>query len=159
MFGSIKCCLCKNRKRVNIHQYTVLVYSTGMQLKLFGMFNVHINRSGSYWDNHVLDLSAWPCLEITLYQRLQGSFMCHWGSNDTYWTAIIVIIQVTMYPPTRDWTWVNGVPGGHVTHSTTGGHLLVCKEMLCQLHNSSLLVIEWWILLYMIEEDTQNFEW
>ena len=38
------------------------------------MFNVHINRSGSYWDIHVFDLLVWPCLEMTFYQHLQGSF-------------------------------------------------------------------------------------
>ena len=47
------------------------------------MFNVHINRSGSYLDNHVFDLLFWPCLEMTFYQRLQGFFTCHWGPNDT----------------------------------------------------------------------------
>ena len=54
-----------------------------VNVKLFGMFYVHINRSGSYWDIHVFDLLVSPCLEMTFYQRLQGSFTCHWGSNDT----------------------------------------------------------------------------
>ena len=50
----------------------------------------------SYWDIHVFHLWVWPCLEMTFYQRLQGSFTCHCRSNDTG-TAIIVIIRVTMY--------------------------------------------------------------
>ena len=53
-----------------------------IKLKLFGLFNVYINCSGSYWDNHVFDILVWSCLEITFYQCLQGSFTCHWRSND-----------------------------------------------------------------------------
>ena len=51
------------------------------ELKLYGLFKVHINHSGLYWDNHVFDLLVLPCLEMTFYQRLQGSFMYHWGSR------------------------------------------------------------------------------
>ena len=29
---------------------------THLELKLFGLFNFHINPSGSYWDNQVFDL-------------------------------------------------------------------------------------------------------
>ena len=40
----------------------VLLTKTGLlkidKLKLFGLFNVHANPSGSYWDNHVFDLLA-----------------------------------------------------------------------------------------------------
>ena len=28
-----------------------------LKFKLFGLFNIRINCSGSYWDNHVFDLS------------------------------------------------------------------------------------------------------
>ena len=75
------------------------------ELKLFGLFNVNTNCSGSHWDNHVFDLVFWPCLEITYYQRFQGFYVplgIHWHG-----TTIIVII--------------NGVSCEHVIHSTTGG--------------------------------------
>ena len=84
-----------------IHRSWRAVYWTKW-VRLFGMFNIHINHSGSYWYIHVFDLVVWPCLEMTFYQCLHGSFSCHWRSK-WHRTAIVVIIWVIMYPPIRDW--------------------------------------------------------
>ena len=54
-----------------------------VNIQLFGFFNVHINRSGSCWDNHVFDLLVRPRLEMILYQCLQVAFTSDWGTNDT----------------------------------------------------------------------------
>ena len=39
-------------------------------LELFGLFNVHINRSGSYWDNHIFPYYFDLGLEMAYYQHL-----------------------------------------------------------------------------------------
>ena len=45
-----------NSSDISLHVWLVHVGELVLKLKLFGMFDVHINRSVSYWDIHVFDL-------------------------------------------------------------------------------------------------------
>ena len=48
----------KSEKKTANHQAAIdLIYSEIFTKLLFGLFNVHTNPSGSYWDNHVFDIS------------------------------------------------------------------------------------------------------
>ena len=59
------------------HDICTTTRSIELNLKLFALFNMHINCSGSNWDNHVFDPLFSPCSEMNFYQRLQGSSLCH----------------------------------------------------------------------------------
>ena len=64
--------------------------------QLVGLFNVHINPSGSYWDNHVFDLRVWPCLEwpfiivSKVLLRAIGDPMtrdCHYSDHPSHYVS------------------------------------------------------------------------
>ena len=52
----------------------------GGKLNLFGLFNIHTLRV--ILGQSCFGPLVWLCLEMIFYQCLQGSFTCHWGSND-----------------------------------------------------------------------------
>ena len=82
-----------------------------IKLKLFGMADVHINRSGSYWDNLVFYLLFWPCLEMTFYQHLCGTVI-KW--------FVSYLKKLWRFNPGL--AQINGVPGKHVTYLALSIH-------------------------------------
>ena len=87
------------------------------KLKLFGMFNIHTNDSGSHWDNH--QLSYYFDLRFMLPIFHIFNVRLHATEIDPQWhgTTITVIIRVTItyyyiyillyYPGlTQAWTWI-----------------------------------------------------
>ena len=105
-----------------VHDSHKNLYNRPMQL--FGSFNIRINCSGSYWDDHVFNLLFWPRPGDDLLSKfLRLSYVPLWIQ---WHRTVIIVISVTIYPldPGLNLNKDNNVQGEHVNHLTTKGDFI-----------------------------------
>ena len=71
------------------------------------------------------------------------------------WNRATII--VTVYTPYLDWTWINAVPGKHITLSTTDGMKIICRVIGAEHDNQHHhLFMPTWIYIIISDCNLQS---